>query len=415
MATARTLPPHLDLAARDARARSVHDKRLPARDAESAALFARGFPNLVALTDERARNAAGEVKKRLQSIDPTFPQRWPREVAVRWLNAFARDVHPFRDAAALADALGRTDVPDASLLRQLLERALTSTSGYAFHHTDAMYLFEALLGADEVVATWVDVVRAAPKSAWLQRNPNVRSVTQATALGWVLARASAKVAPGALAGLAKARAAVGDGGRATLARAVDFVLGDALPDLESESERRLRVVHLSDELAAARARHPWRLWIADPQDAWVTGRTPPAWALARLPAEPRWLAQHLADRWGLLDTPFSEELERTRKALPKRLTKKALDAEVHALFERLVAGLKKVRGDARAEERLVGEASLDLVVLRARSGDPMPDVHVGHILGADGWDRKNPAPLQRLEATDAELDRWMRAIDAALE
>lgn len=411
----RKSPPHLDLAAREARARQVHGKRLPARDADAQALFARGFPNLVVVGDEKAKNAAGDAKKRLQAIDPTFAPRWPREVAVRWLHAFARDVHPFNDAAALAAALGRTDAPDAALLRELLERALESTSGYAFKHADAMYLFEALLGADEVVATWVDVLRRAPKSAWLQKNPNVRSVTHATALGWVLLRASEKSRQDALSGLAKARATVGDGGRATLARAVDFVLGDALPDLESESERRLRVVHLSDELATARARHPWRLWIADPQDCWVTGVTPPTWAVARLPAEPRWLAQHLADRWGLLATPFSEELERTKKALPKRLTKKALDVEVHALFERLVADVKKARGDARGEERLMRDASLGLVMLRARSGDPTPDFHIGHILGVDGWDKKNPAPLQRLEATDAELDRWMRAINAAIE
>lgn len=414
MPPARDLPPHLELAARDARARRAHGKRLPARDAEAEALLARGFPNLVVLTDEKARNAAAAAKSRIQAIDPTFSPSWPREVAVRWLNAFARDVHPFNDAAGLAEALGRTEVPDAGVLRELLVRALTSTSGYTFKHADAMYLFEALLGADEVVATWVDVLRDAEKSAWLPKNPNVRSLTHATALGWVLLRASPKVAKDALAGLARARKAAGDGGRATLARAVDFVLGQALPDLESEPERRLRVIHLSDELATARARHPWRLWICDPQDTWITGVTPPAHALARLPAEPRWLGQHLADRWGLLAIPFSEELERTRKALPKRLTKKALDTEVQALFGRLVAGLKKARGNRAAEDRTVREASLELVVLRARSGDPMPDVHVGHILAVDGWDRKNPPPLKRLEPSSDELDRWMRAIDAAL-
>lgn len=408
-------PAHLDLAAREARARAAHQGHPPARDAEARALLSKGFPNCVVLTDETPKKPAAEARKRLQAVDPAFSPRWAREVAVRHVNAFARETPLFGDEGVLAEALGHTEVPDQALLRRFFQAGLASTYGYPFAHADAVYVFEALLGADTVVTTWVDVLSAAPAAAWRAKNPNVRSLTHAAALGWVLLRASERVVAAALAGLAQARAAVGavDGERATLARVVDFVLGDALPDLTSETERRLRVIHSSDAFAAARARHPWCLWICDPQDCWVTGTAPPARALARLPAEPRWLARHLAERWGLLAVPFSEELERMRHALPKKLTRKALDAEVRALFERLAADLGAARGDAPAEERVVREAACALVVLRARAGEPMPEVHVGHILAVDGWDRKAPAPLAQLDASAEELARWLAAIDAA--
>ena len=75
-----------------------------------------------------------------------------------------------------------------------------------------------------------------------------------------------------------------------------------------------------------------------------------------------------------------------------------------------MAGVRQVRGRPKDEERLFADAARALVVLRARSGDPMPDVHLGHILGVDGWDKKTPSVFAQLEAEPDERSRWMAAI-----
>ncbi|MBX3198738.1 MAG: hypothetical protein KF850_27540 [Labilithrix sp.] len=415
------VPPHLDPAARADRVRAAHGERAPARDAVARARLTRGWPNLVEVDPKSTRDPAKVAKKRLLAIDPTHHPVWARDVAVRWLHAFVRGLADHGSAPEATDAaLALADAPDASKLRALFERGFASTFGYAFAHADAIFLFEALLGADAVAATFAEAIGSAPPDAWVwpnatRPNPNVRSVAQATAMGWVLLRASEDAKHDALEKLRDARVrALPDGApppKGTLARAIDFLLGDALPDLEDEPERHLRVVHLSDDLALARLRHPWRLWIADPQDHWLTGHAMPEHALARLAVEPRWLAAHLSDQWAPLAIPFTEELAAVREELPKRLSKKALDAEVRALFDALVEDVRRARGDRSAEADLFRRAAGTLVILRTRGGDPIPEAHVPHILATDGWDARTAAPMVRLDASPEESERWFAAVD----
>ena len=103
-------------------------------------------------------------------------------------------------------------------------------------------------------------------------------------------------------------------------------------------------------------------------------------------------------------SPRSEEL-------PKRLSKKALDAEVRALFDALVEDVRRARGDRSAEADLFRRAAGTLVILRTRGGDPIPEAHVPHILATDGWDARTAAPMVRLDASPEESERWFAAVD----
>ncbi|MCW5832058.1 MAG: hypothetical protein KIS78_06350 [Labilithrix sp.] len=419
--TRHGIPPHLDPDARAARVRAAHGERTPARDDGARARLTRGWPNLVELDSTKTRDPAKAAKKRLLTIDPTHGPVCARDVAVRWLHAFVRGLGDHRfDPEATDAAPALADAPDATALRAFFEHGFGTTSGYPFAHADAIFVFEALLGPDAVAATFAEAIASAPADAWVwpnatRPNPNVRSVAHATALGWVLLRASEDAKRDALAKLRDARVRALPNGatppKGTLARAIDFLLGDALPDLEDEPERRLRIAHLSDDLALARLRHPWRLWIADPQDHWITGHSMPKHALARLAVEPRWLAAHLSDRWAPLAIPFTEELAEVREELPKKLSKKELDAEVRALFDALVEDVRRARGDRSAEADLFRRAASALVVLRARGGDPIPEAHVPPILATDGWDARTAAPMVRLDASPEERERWFAAAD----
>lgn len=412
------LPPHLDRAARNARAHALHGRALGV-DVEAQRRIERGWPNLRVLEPEAAPRAALKAARQIfESIDPCMPPVWPREVAVRWVNAFLRGTPPFAaKGAKLEAALGNTEPPDAALLRKHFERSLASLDGYPYQHADAIWIAEALLGSDAVVETYAAAIAAAPRGVWSwpsakAPNPHHNAIKDLTAVGWVFLRATPGVAEAALASIRAARSA--HPGAAGFARAVDFLLGEAVPDVAKENERRLRVIHLSEDLAKARALHSWCLWICDPQDSWITGVTPPLEALAKLSREPRYLVEQLVATWGAFDHPFAAALRSGFVEPPKLLTKKQLTTKVRALFERLVHDVRQVRGAPAEEARLFRQAALDLTALRARAGDPTPDVHVGHILGVDGWDAKTEAPVQTLDATPDELERWLEAVRTGL-
>lgn len=420
-----TIPKALDVLARAAHVRAAHGPTPPARDPVAHERLTRGWPNLVELGGAPPRDAIKAARKQLTAIDPIQGPVWARDVAVRWLNAFTINfANQGADLAAADAALGNRAPPDASTLHEFFRHGLQRTFGYAFAHADAVFVFEALLGADVVATAFAKVIAHAPEDAWVwpnaeRPNPNVRSIAHATAVGWVLLRAERATQVSVLAALRSARSrALGGGGGpppGTLARAIDFLLGDALPDLAHEAERRLRIVHLSEHLAAARARHPWRLWLADPQDFWITNTSMPSHALAKLAAEPRWFAGHLVDRWSELAIPFTRALADARGNLPKKLTKKGLDAEVASLFDALVEEIRRVRGDAGEESVRFERAAHDLVVLRARSDDPLPEAHVAQILATDGWTSKILAPARRLGASAEEIDRWLAAANRGCE
>jgi hypothetical protein len=299
-------------------------------------------------------------------------------------------------------------------VRTFLAQALRSTRGYAFKHTDSVFLLEALLGADALLALYAKVLEEAPVEAWSAPNPNVRAVAHAAAMGWVALRASRADAQDALDRLRMARARLDASVATPVARAIDLVLGASLPDLANEHEARLRVPHLSAEFALARAQHPWILHLLEPQDLHVTGVAPSPRVLERLAAEPRWLGPHLVASWAPFAHPFADAVRAAVEARPKKLTKKALDAAVGALLELVLRDVTAVRGMAAKEEAVFAAAAVELVTLRARSGDPMPDQHVVAILLADGWGRGSPAPAATLVAQPEEASRWAAAIDRAL-
>ncbi len=307
-------------------------------------------------------------------------------------------------AAALSARPARASTRGAERLRE----------GGPCQHTDAFFLLEALHGPDARLALHADVLEAAPKDAWTRSSPHVRSATHAAAMGWVAMRASRPAAEEALGRLRSARARVGHDVSTPLTRAVDAVLGDALPDLAVDPEMRLRVPHLSAELAAARARHPWVLHVQDPQDLHVTGVAPSVRVLPRLAAEPRWLGTHLVALWAPFSHPFADAVRAAVDARPTKLAKTALDAALIALFDAVVRDVGAVRGSAPQEATVVAVAAVELATLRPRSGAPTPDHHAVSILLADRWSRGTIAPAVSLGARHEETPRWEAAIDRAL-
>lgn len=282
---------------------------------------------------------------------------------------------------------------------------------YGFQVRDAVFVLEALLGAEAVTSAVLEALEAAPAEAlcWpspARPNPNQTAIAVVAALGWVLVRAPRDLAEDAVARLRRVRQ------RTTvtagpLARTIDVLLGDARLDVEVEWERRLSLPHLDPTFSAERARHAWSLWVTDPQDLWIADVTPLVARLAGLRLEPRWFGPYLVTRWAPFDHPFVEALAATLAEMPAKFTKKQLDVAVRELFARVVAEIHAVRGDHAREALVCRRAALDLVALRARAGDRLPTAHVVHILGVDGQGRAAPAPIRTLGATAEETDRWL--------
>lgn len=407
------LPAHLDLAARNARGLAIHGRSL-GRNADASERIARAWPHYRVLNPQGASGARAEKEalKTFRHIDPQGSPEWPTEVAARWLHAFVSGVKPFGPDAEMKRALSVATEPTTKSLTEFVTSTFATTRPYVFQHADALWLLEAFLGTDVVAAEVARVIASSNDDPWGFTNPNQRAIGVLGAYGWVLLRATPSVIEAAIAAIRARRRQVTC--ITPFTRAVDFLLGDAEPDVADEAESKQLVVHASESLARARIALPWVLYVTSPQDTWATGVAPHARALARLPAEPRWLMGQLVQAWEPFAHPFADAVRDAEASQPKKLSKKQLDGEVAALFEQLVAELTAVRGNETKETEAFARAAVELATLRARAGDPTPDQHLVHILGVDGWTKRVKAPMVRLEATASELDRWCAAVNAAL-
>jgi hypothetical protein len=95
-----------------------------------------------------------------------------------------------------------------------------------------------------------------------------------------------------------------------------------------------------------------------------------------------------------------------------RPSAKTVDRTVVAALDALAAAMKTARGDVKAERAAITTAVHAIIEVRAASGEVNPDAHVGHVLMLDGWGGRG-APLDGLDATEAEITRWGELIDAA--
>ncbi|HVY49094.1 MAG TPA: WGR domain-containing protein, partial [Minicystis sp.] len=169
---------------------------------EIDALFARGFPYLRELTDAvvSPKEAAREAKKGCQAIDPYFPVRLPRDVAARYLRGYA--FHPFEEVEAQARAIDADRAIDGAYLREILATKFAPAPDkrretYVFRIQEVLFLFEAFLGTEEVVAAAVEhLVRARVHpdawtpdgSAFFVDHSNSNAARLVAPLGWLRLR-----------------------------------------------------------------------------------------------------------------------------------------------------------------------------------------------------------------------------------
>jgi hypothetical protein len=143
-------------------------------DEPQAARLARGFPHLRELVDDHPDDAPKRVDKAAKKVasatDPVYPLRWPREVAARFLRAFALGrvgSHPSlggEDAEAEAKRAGPvTDVE--AIVRAIVlppkeapreNRNWGRSLVYPYEVADVVYLLEALFGPERVLSAVLD-------------------------------------------------------------------------------------------------------------------------------------------------------------------------------------------------------------------------------------------------------------------
>lgn len=400
---------------------------------EQNVLMARGWPQLRVLVDGDPRDKKPDAlaDKVMDAIDPVVPVHWPREAAKHYICKYAGLDEPTEITAAVVD--GAIDEAIGSL-------------GYAFHPTDALLLSECFLGAEVVADRIVTRLERFKKTEWADDNPNSLSIIVVSLLEPLLLRVPYEPA---LALVARLRAIKPSSKQGLPAVRLRWLLESHVPDaveLEDGAFLYSVPVQISDRAALAKyLEHPYTDWLLNPQHLFVAGPgiVDEKRHVAKLKRMPAWRQKWVCEVFGILQHPAIAKMmhalvgsrgagglpeawltahgDGAKPVAPPRtelLSRRELDAGVKALFERLVTGIAAVRGDPAKEQPLWVKAVTDLIELRAAAGDVMPEAHVGHILAVDGWSvsRKQylPPPLETLEATDDETDRWMGFIDEGM-
>jgi hypothetical protein len=89
-----------------------------------------------------------------------------------------------------------------------------------------------------------------------------------------------------------------------------------------------------------------------------------------------------------------------------------VDKTVVTALKALAKAMKTARGDAAKERTAITTCVHAIIEVRAASGEPLPEAHVGHVIMLDGW-AGAAAPLAGLGATEEEITRWGAMIDEA--
>ncbi|MBX3157339.1 MAG: hypothetical protein KF773_15295 [Deltaproteobacteria bacterium] len=419
------LLPHLDPThrARTARAHWPHGMCFTP---EQEALIARGWPRLRILVDGDPRDQkpavlAGKVRR---AIDPVLPIYWPREAARHFVCAGA-GTEPDAVSVAHVDAI--------------VDAAIGVVIGYKFLVEDAVLLCEAFLGADAVADRILARLERATATEWACKNPHDKIIVLISLLEPLLLRASA---PAPL--TARLRALGGVEGALPAVRLRMLLAGHVPHDAEPRGFVYDVPSLAFDDLPRYLA-HKYADWLLSPQHLWLAGPgiVDEPRHLAPMRRMPPWRVRAACEAFGIVNHPIVVRMMTllagcraagglpeawlaahgapvaAAKAVPaKPLTKKQLDAAIAQLFDRLVAEVERVRalpkGKRAAEERRVWTTAVhELIELRAGAGDPTPEFHVGHILFVDGWSKRVPPLVERIDADDAELARWGKIVTEA--
>ncbi|MDP1823960.1 MAG: hypothetical protein Q8L48_11985 [Archangium sp.] len=245
---------------------------------EDRQLLDRGWPHQRVITDEPAKTPGATAAMQYEKSDSVQVLHFPRAVAHAYLWA---QLHPRLSPEAKA-AARRTEPFDEVNVPALLDRLFPSMEQYAFHCEDALYLLEALFGAERTAGWIIDRLE---RTTWRGAgNPHDRIFVALTCLGFILLRVE-DLAP-LHARLRKVRADLRDG--SCHGRYLDVILD------REQGWARIEPKHLEGECCFIGSRMPAltrdgavvnalneqkRLspW-TDPQFAWLAGleMLPPA-------------------------------------------------------------------------------------------------------------------------------------------
>jgi len=435
---------------------------------EDEALLSRGWPHLAVLVDghEDDGKPADSAWKVLDAIDPVYGPRWPRETARRYLHGLAVG-GAARTRASYEEGLASTAPVTVEVADRIIAQTVRSIDRYPFHLQQALFLLECHLGPEVLGDRIAAALEGFGKRDWRYGNLHARIVQTVFSLECCLLRSERSAAEALFERVRRAwEARPPDEGYPSAALRLRLTLeGSQGAETHWYGVYNMPFLTVDEALARHRLEHEYVGWLVDPQYLRCFGpdivpprafeglRRNPAWkqqidvevyGVIRHPVAVRWMVAMLGSRaarglpegWLLahmdLARPILEKLARLpspHSAIIEALlagdaaaVRKARSAkppsagqvrkEVKGIFDALYKALKAGRGQADVERDAITTAVHGLIEVKAATGDPLPEAHIGHALGVDGWG-KFEAPLQRLDATEEELTRWFDLIDAA--
>lgn len=447
---------------------------------EQAADLARGFPHLCRIVeghpDDAPRSVEASARKAAFATDPIYWLDWPREVAGRFLRAFALGrpgSHASLGGQEAAAEIAKPGWPIAKDVPRLVRSIVFPPKGgapekgsrawgrhsYPFEVAAVVYLLEAAFGADVVldaaVATLEELAAFEKKLKGDrgQRPVNYAAHSLVVPTGMLLLRATAARSRGARARLEALVAGPGDAVRAVYAlECLDFVLHGKAAHARSAMKWVPAAAWLFVEDDPAWVQHAigTARGQVDPdvRGVWLGGEPVLALYLPHLRKVKRAALPTIVETFGVIRAPGTFEVMKLLAGKPggepaqawldahggeggaktkasakakkksakpaRRPTARQIEAQYDALMDQLVGDLETVRGDRGKEEEALVRAARRFMEIRA-GHDGEPTENLTHFFGADGvgHEKSRPTALARLEATSAEAKRWMSVLAAA--
>lgn len=413
---------------------------------EHDALLARGWPELRILTDEPVtpKKAASEAIKGIWAVDPYFQVGIPREIARRYLRIYGAQ----KTGVTLESAAEDPGGIDRAWLDVVMERRMAPSSTlegggetYAFRLAEVVYLFEAFLGTEVVVAAIAKHMLGALKHPeWWGKFPD-NEAEEVPRLAWILgwlrlrmdaARFDELVAPlgkperrlpvySSLLHLLTDRGSplspgYGDVFAAqrrdaawiaasdcedwpsfsfptqtiTVGGADLLFRGDSAKLTRLPKWEQLRILREIGSL-----RHPGA---ARAIGALLVSRSTGAQAKAWVSEKREWLEREALPVLDEKDAASSAAIRATLegKEPPPRKSKKDLERELRKAVDDVEPSLVAAKGDAKAERAVLEQTFRTYCEIRAALGEIMPDADFTHTIGERKWKAKR-----------AQLVRWM--------
>jgi predicted DNA-binding WGR domain protein len=394
------------------------------------ALFEKGFPYLRILTEEKVapKAAIRQAKKARQDVDPYLQVHIPRAVGICYLAGYP--FQQYEDEASMLAAMADPPPIDVALLRRCLAmkygQICNRSETYDFRMAEVLFLFEAFLGAEVVLAeavahlvAWRDHPERWGEGMFVDHE-NAPAARMISMLGWFRfripeARYRASIAP--LAGEAR--------GLPKFAARLQSLVDDEAPAGRDGAEFGMQ--RRSEALLRRRIeRFPY--W-EDPQFYFVLGKDELLRAdVKKLKQEPKWQQLRWLEEFGVVraagtarmmaallesrsvgkeaaawldarrDWVEREALPELEKADPKAAgaikahfggaavvpaakSEKQLEAELEKLLDGVGTRLKAVAGDTAKEQSVLTETFAHYAEIRAALGDESPDAYFTHQLG----------------------------------